>query len=100
MQVFEEKCAGRYAQKLGEIKANRNAIVLLLRGFNVVSGTAAERPYMHTSHANYRWRPSAGRECELTARRCETNYRPTCQRADRPTVDNSTLGKTSGDLAA
>jgi len=34
MQVFEEKCdklyAGRYA-KLGEINANRNVIVLLLR---------------------------------------------------------------------
>jgi len=34
MQVFEEKCdklyAGRYAQNLGEINANRNVIVLLL----------------------------------------------------------------------
>jgi len=35
MQVFEEKCdklyAGRYAQNLGEIDANRNVILLLLR---------------------------------------------------------------------
>jgi len=35
MQVFEEKCdklyAGRYAQNLGEINANRNVMVLLLR---------------------------------------------------------------------
>jgi len=35
MLVFEEKCdklyAGRYAQKLDEINANRNVIVLLLR---------------------------------------------------------------------
>jgi len=27
--------------------------------------------------------PAAGRECESTARRCETNYRPTGQRTDR-----------------
>jgi len=45
-------------------------------------------------------RPAAGRECESTARRCETNYRPTGQRTDQPTVDNSNLGKPSGDLAA
>jgi len=27
-------------------------------------------------------RPAASRECESTARRCETNYRPTGQRTD------------------
>jgi len=26
----------------------------ILSGFNVVSGTAADRPYMHASHADYR----------------------------------------------
>jgi len=35
MHVFEEKCdklyAGRYAQNLGEINANRNVTVFLLR---------------------------------------------------------------------
>jgi len=36
------------------IKNHRHRIF----GFNVVSGTAADRPYMHASHADYRSRVS------------------------------------------
>jgi len=53
MQVFEEKCdklyAGRYAQNLGEINANRNLIVLLLHWLCWIS-------VINLSDSNYRKR--------------------------------------------